>query len=73
MKNINVNFILNVDSYKHSHNMMMKDGVVALESNIIARKPSKYSTHVVMMGTQIFVQDQKIHLRLKNANQYWKL
>lgn len=57
MKNLNVNFILNVDSYKTGHDFMMKDGVIALESNIIARKPSKFTSHVVMMGLQIFVQD----------------
>lgn len=57
MKNLNVNFILNVDSYKTAHGMMMKDGVIALESNIIARKPSPYTTHVVMMGIQIYLQE----------------
>lgn len=57
MKNLNVNFILNVDSYKTAHGMMMKDGVIALESNIIARKPSPYTSHVVMMGMQIFLQE----------------
>ena len=53
----NVNFILNADSYKLGHGFMMKEGVQALESNIIARKPSKFSSHVVMMGLQIFVQE----------------
>lgn len=53
----NVNFILNVDSYKTGHGSMMKDGVVALESNIIARKPSKYTTHVVMAGLQYYLQE----------------
>lgn len=57
MKNLNVNFILNVDSYKTAHGMMMKEGVVALESNIIARKPTPYATHVVMMGIQIYLQE----------------
>lgn len=57
MKNLNVNFILNVDSYKTGHGFMMKDGVNALESNIIARKPSEYTTHVVMMGLQIYLQE----------------
>ncbi|WNV47243.1 nicotinate phosphoribosyltransferase [Klebsiella phage fENko-Kae01] len=57
MKNLNVNFILNVDSYKTAHGMMMKDGVIALESNIIARKPTPYTTHVVMMGLQIYLQE----------------
>lgn len=57
MKNLNVNFVLNVDSYKTSHGMMMKDGVIALESNIIARKPTPYTTHVVMMGIQIYLQE----------------
>lgn len=55
--NKNVNFILNVDSYKTGHGFMMKEGVVALESNIIARKPSKYATHVVMMGIQYYLQE----------------
>lgn len=54
--NDNVNFILNVDSYKTGHSAMMKEGVVALESNIIARKPSKYATHVVMAGLQYYLQ-----------------
>lgn len=54
--NDNVNFILNVDSYKTGHGFMMKDGVVALESNIIARKPSKYATHVVVAGIQYYIQ-----------------
>lgn len=53
----NVNFILNCDSYKLGHLAMMKDGVVALESNIIARKPSKYATHVVMAGLQYYLQE----------------
>jgi len=57
MKNLKVNFILNVDSYKTGHGSMMKDGVVGLESNIIARKPSKYTTHVVMMGLQYYLQE----------------
>lgn len=57
MKNRNVNFILNVDSYKTGHLAMMKQGVVALESNIIARKPSKYTTHVVMFGMQYYLQE----------------
>ncbi|SOK58375.1 Nicotinamide phosphoribosyltransferase [Yersinia phage fHe-Yen9-04] len=57
MKNLKVNFILNVDSYKTGHGFMMKDGVVALESNIIARKPSKFATHVVMMGIQYYLQE----------------
>lgn len=54
---LNVNFILNCDSYKHGHDMMMKEGVIALESNIVARKPSKFSNHVVMMGMEIFLQE----------------
>lgn len=57
MKNLNVNFILNVDSYKTAHGMMMKDGIIALESNIIARKPTPYTTHVVMFGLEIYVQE----------------
>lgn len=57
MKNLKVNFILNVDSYKTAHGMMMKDGVIALESNIIARKPTPYTTHVVMMGLQVYLQE----------------
>lgn len=56
MKELNVNFILNVDSYKTGHGMMMKDNIKALESNIIARKPNEYTNHVVMMGIQIYLQ-----------------
>lgn len=56
MKNLNVNFILNADSYKNGHGEMLKDGVVSLESNIIARKPSKFTNEVVVMGHQIFIQ-----------------
>ena len=57
MKNLNVNFILNVDSYKTGHDAMMKDGVIGLESNIVARKPTKYTSHVVMMGLEIYLQE----------------
>lgn len=57
MKNLNVNFILNVDSYKTGHDAMMKEGVIALESNIVARKPTKYTSHVVMMGLEIYLQE----------------
>ncbi len=57
MKLLKQNFILNVDSYKSGHGKMMKDGVTALESNIIARKPTKYTTHVVMMGLQYYIQE----------------
>ena len=57
MKKLNVNFILNVDSYKTGHGLMMKEGVIALESNIVARKPTKYTSHVVVMGLQIFLQE----------------
>lgn len=57
MKLLKQNFILNVDSYKSGHGMMMKDGITALESNIVARKASKYTTHVVMMGLQYYLQE----------------
>lgn len=57
MKNLNVNFILNVDSYKTGHDAMMKEGVIGLESNIVARKPTKYTSHVVMMGLEIYLQE----------------
>lgn len=55
-RNLNVNFILNVDSYKHGHFLMTKQDVVGFESNVIARKPSPYTTHVVMMGMQYWLQ-----------------
>lgn len=57
MKNeLNVNFILNVDSYKTGHGFMTKDGVVASESIISARKPNEFTSHVVMMGIQVYLQ-----------------
>lgn len=56
MKNLNVNFILNADSYKNNHEGMLKAGLVSFESNIIPRKPSKYATHITVVGMQYFLK-----------------
>lgn len=52
MKNLNVNFILNADSYKVGHRKMLKKHVDGYYSTIVPRKSSPHSNHVVVAGLQ---------------------
>lgn len=56
MNNLNVNFILNADSYKNTHQKMLKPGIISFESNIVPRKPSKYATHITVVGMQYYLK-----------------
>ena len=56
-KNLNVNLILNADSYKHGHKGMIKAGVQGMVSVISARRASKYSSQVTHTGHQQVIQN----------------
>lgn len=61
--NLNVNLILNADSYKVGHAKMLKKGVDGSYSTIVPRKSSPHSNHVVVMGVQYTI-DQYINIRI---------
>lgn len=64
---MNVNLILNADSYKVGHKKMMKNGIIALTSVIGARKATKHSSQVVMAGIQYTI-NQYINIRITAAD-----
>lgn len=52
MNNLNVNFVLNADSYKVGHRKMLKKHVDGYYSTIVPRKSSPHSNHIVVAGLQ---------------------
>lgn len=60
---MNVNLILNADSYKVGHKKMMKNGIIALTSVIGARRATKYTSQIVASGIQYTI-NQYINVRI---------
>lgn len=56
MNELNVNLILNADSYKIGHKSMIKRGVKAMMGVITGRKSSKYTNHLTFKGIQYTIK-----------------